>query len=159
MKTLIVYYSLEGSTHLIAETIASAIHADVLRLLPKDDIKSKGFMKYVWGGKAVVMGDIPELISFEKDPEQYDLIILGTPVWAFGPSPAMISFLKQASISGKKIAFFCCHGGGGKATTFTKMKKFLPACDVLGEIQFLDPAKKKSEEKVNQAVSWAKGLI
>ena len=58
MKTLIVYYSLEGNTQYAAERIAGRIGADVLRLVPKKAYHDKGFAKFFWGGKSAVMGEI-----------------------------------------------------------------------------------------------------
>ena len=55
MKTLIVYYSYEGNTKIIAETIGKSIEADIMELKPEKEMTSKGFMKYVWGGRAAVM--------------------------------------------------------------------------------------------------------
>lgn len=40
-KTLIVYYSLEGSTKLITETIAKEMNADIIECKPKKDISKK----------------------------------------------------------------------------------------------------------------------
>ncbi len=51
MKKLVIFYSFEGNTKLIAENIAQAIGADLLELKPKKKMKSKGFMKFVWGGQ------------------------------------------------------------------------------------------------------------
>jgi flavodoxin len=39
MKILIIYYSLEGNTKLIADTLERALNADTLRLEPIKDIK------------------------------------------------------------------------------------------------------------------------
>jgi len=40
MKTLVVYYSLEGNTKFIAETISKTVGADLLELKPIKDISS-----------------------------------------------------------------------------------------------------------------------
>ena len=61
MKTLIVYYTLEGNTHYTAKKIASAIGADVLRIKPVKTYPKKGFRKFFWGGKSAVMAETPEL--------------------------------------------------------------------------------------------------
>ncbi len=45
-KTLVVYYSYEGSTRLIAETIADTLKADILTLKPLEEMTSKGFLKF-----------------------------------------------------------------------------------------------------------------
>ena len=49
MKSLAVYYSLDGSTELMAKTIAQVIDADILELQPIKEINSIRFMKYIWG--------------------------------------------------------------------------------------------------------------
>ena len=123
-KTLIVYYSFEGSTRLISETIATVLDADILECKPIKDLKSKGFSKYFWGGRQVMFKKKPDLRSFEKDPENYEMIIIGTPVWAYNVTPAIRSFLSQTTLKDKKIALFCCHEGN-KGKTFETMKQEL----------------------------------
>lgn len=65
MKTLIVYYSLEGNTEYAAGRIAAALQADTLRLRPKKAYADKGFAKFFWGGKSAVMAEKPELEPYE----------------------------------------------------------------------------------------------
>ena len=87
MASLVVYYSLEGSTKLIAD-IATALGADLLELKPvKEEINPKSFLKFFWGGRQVVLKKIPELVPYERDIGKYDLIVIGTPVWAFNYAP------------------------------------------------------------------------
>jgi flavodoxin len=158
MKTLIIYYSFEGNTRFIAETIANTINADILELKPKEEIKSKGFMKYVWGGRQVVRQKSPELIPFDKKPEEYDMILIGTPVWAWTFAPALRTFLTTVKLQNKKIALFCCHGGQvGK--TFDKMKVLLNGNTILGETDFEEPLKNDKEYNSNRARQWAKEML
>lgn len=156
MKNLVVFYSFEGNTRYIAQSIAKAIDADLLELKPKKDVKSKSFMKYLWGGKQVVLGQKPELEKLDKDLNEYDFIIFGTPVWAFSYVPAFKTFFSQIKITGKKVALFCCNGGG-KGKTFTNMRDELKENDILGEIEFIDPIK-GDEKKAEEAVRWAKKI-
>ena len=62
LKILIVYYSFEGNTKFIAEKIQENLSCDIVRLIPKKEIKTKGFMKFFWGGKQVFMKELPECI-------------------------------------------------------------------------------------------------
>jgi flavodoxin len=80
MKTIVIFYSFEGNTRLIAENIARAAAADLLELKPKKEIPSHGFMKYVWGGRSTMMKADPELLPYDKDLQRYDLFFIGTPV-------------------------------------------------------------------------------
>ncbi len=155
MKALVVYYSLEGNTRLMAETIAATLGADLLELKPIDDIKPGGFMKYVWGGRQVVKKKKPELTPLAKNPQDYDFIILGTPVWAWSFTPALRSFFDQVKLTGKKVALFCCHGGG-KAKTLELMKAELAGNQVVAETDFLEPASQNKELNLAKAAEWAK---
>ncbi len=158
MKTLIVYYSFEGNTKLIAESISQEISADKLALKPENEPKSKGFMKYLWGGKEALMRTKPKLIPFNIDFKDYDVIFIGTPVWAWTYSPPLNTFFSNHLLKDKKIALFCCHGGG-KGKIFDKMKKALEGNDILGEIDFIEPIKKDTEKSVESARKWAKEII
>lgn len=47
MKSLIVYYSLEGNTEYVINKIKEVNNADVLKLVPKKAYSDKGFSKYM----------------------------------------------------------------------------------------------------------------
>lgn len=51
MKTLVIFYSLEGSCRYAAKRIADACGADLLELKPVKDIKAGKVTKYFWGGR------------------------------------------------------------------------------------------------------------
>ena len=158
-KVLIIFYSFEGNTKLIAENIAKEINSDILELKPVKEVKTKGFMKFFWGGKQAMMNEKPELQPMDKNPADYDIIFIGTPVWAWGPSPPLKTFFDTQKISGKKIALFCCHGGG-KGKTLEKMKKALGFDnEFIGQIDFRDPLKNRTEVNIQKAIKWAKGIL
>jgi flavodoxin len=157
MKTIIVYYSLDGNVKLLSETIAQELQADLLPLRLKKEIKSDSFMKYFWGGKQVVMKELPELEEFDFNPVDYDLIILGTPVWAASYTPALRSFLEKIDLSSKKVAFFCSHEGGS-GLTITNLKNRLRSSEVISSTDFLAPLKKGKEAALEKARGWAKTL-
>jgi flavodoxin len=161
-RTLIIYYSLEGSTKLIAETIAeelkdgSSDQVDLLELKPLKQPKSKGFMKYVWGGRMAMMKKTPELEDFDVNINDYDQIILGTPVWAWTFTPPLRTFFNNYKFSGKKVALFICHDGGpGK--TLEKMKSELQGNDIISTQDFKKTAQNK-EENVEIAKKWVETL-
>ncbi len=157
MKKLVVFYSFEGNTRFIAENIAQEIDADLLELRPKKDVKSKGFMKYFWGGRQVVMKATPKLESFDVNPQDYDILFIGTPVWAFSYAPALKSFFEKIHLADKKIAIFCCCQGI-KGRALEKMKESLKKNEIIGQIDFIDPLKIK-QASVLKAREWAKKLL
>jgi len=159
MKMLVIFYSFEGNTKLIAENIAKEINADILEINPVEKIKTKGFMKFFWGGKQAMMNEKPPLVPFNINPNNYDIIFIGTPVWAWGPAPPIKSFFEQCKISEKNIALFCCHGGA-KGKTLEKMKSAIGENNnFIGQIDFIDPLKKNTKKNINLAINWAKNIL
>ena len=156
-KSLVVYYSLEGNTALIAKAVAEELHADLLELQPVKSIPNKGFFKFFWGGKQVMMKERPELQPFSVNPADYDLIVLGTPVWAGSYNPAFRTFFAQYPLKGKQIGLFCCYAGN-EGKTIHALKAELPGNTFVGDIGFLNPGK-TPEKSVQAAKDWAKSIL
>ncbi len=158
MRILVVYYSFEGNTRFIAEAIASAIGADVLQLRRVKEIGTHGFMKFFLGGREVLMRKKPKLHPFDKDPADYDLLFIGTPVWSWNFAPPLRTFFKKVKLKGKKIALFCCCAGQ-KGRVFKKMKAELQGNEFVGEMDFIEPLKKGKDVARHRAAEWAEEIV
>ncbi len=157
-KVLIVYYSLSGNTKYIAEVMRESINADLLELKPIKEINSDNSMKYFWGGFQAKMKKKPKLNPITINPLEYDLLVLGTPVWAWNFSPPMRSFLSLYDLAGKNVALWLCSGGGqGKA--MEKFKNALKGSTIMGDIRFIDPLIHSPEENKTKAISWIQSII
>ena len=157
MKTAVIYYSYEGSTALVAELIREELKADIFEIKTRINKKRKGFAKYFWGGLEVVTHKKPALLPLSIDINKYDLVVLGSPVWAGSPSSPVFSFLTGTEIKGKKIALFCCCAGG-KGKVFEKLKGLLPGNTFAGEIEFIKPSVKNSAKLKQKIGEWVKTL-
>lgn len=112
MKTVILYYSYTGTTKKYVNLIKNIIDCDLIEIKPKKDIKSSGRLSsYVKGGLKVLKKESPELEKYEFNKDDYDFIIIASPVWAYTYAPAMKSFLENESILGKKVSYFMTHRG------------------------------------------------
>ena len=127
MKTLIVYYSLEGNTDYAANRIKEKTGADLLRLIPKKAYADKGFKKFFWGGKSAVFKDKPDLEEYDVDLSSYERIVFGFPVWAGTFTPPLRTFIEdnKGAIAEKSLAAFACQGGSGAEKSFDKMAKLI----------------------------------
>ena len=152
MKTLIVYYTLEGNTHYAAKKIASRLDADVLRVKPVKTYPRKGFRKFLWGGKSAVMAETPELEPYTFDASAYDRIVFGFPVWAGNVTPPLRTFIKENDLSGKRFAAFACQSGAGAEKAFEKLKTSLGIRELDAELVLIDPKTKPdpiNEKKIS----------
>lgn len=108
MKILVVYYSRTGRTEQAAKEIAGKLGADIEKI--GDKKKREGIWGFVFGGRDAMKKRLTE-IEMEIDPGDYDLVIVGTPVWAGNMTPAIRTYLVQTAGRLNKVAFFNTSGG------------------------------------------------
>ena len=157
MKTAVVFYSLDGNCALVAQEIQTQLNADLIRLETKDEKKRSGLAKFFWGGSMVFTHKKPPLKPYTFDPSEYDLIIIGTPVWASTPAPPIQTFIAEAHITGKKIGLFVCHMGG-KKDALVKFETLITDNEIVAETDFIKPAAGDIEEVKRQVTDWLKGF-
>lgn len=72
----------------------------------------------------------PELKSYPKTLDGYDVIYLGYPnYWSTMPM-AVFTFLEHFDFSGKTIKPFCTHEGSGMGSSVSDIKKLCPSATV-----------------------------
>lgn len=156
MKTALIYYSLEGNTELIANMIKDKIDVDLIKLIPEKEIPKEGFMKYVWGGKSVLFKEKPQLMNKGINLDTYDRIIFGTPIWAGGFTPPLLSFLTENTIKDKKISLYACNKGGSSQKCFSNFKDHLKDNEIIQTMEFKEPKeadKNLLEDKLDKFIS------
>lgn len=159
MRVLTIFYSLEGNTRFIANSINEELKGDLKEIRPKKEIPNKGFKKFLWGGKQVMFSEKPEIEDISIDFNKYDLIVFGTPIWASNFAPVFNTLFQKYDIKDKKIALFCCHGGGREGKAFIKLKEKLKENIFLGEAAFEDPLKKDTNNNALKAKEWIRDII
>ena len=111
MKTLIVYYSRTGVTKGIANKIQKELDCDIEEIT--DGRKYDGKIGFLKGGMNASMGRLSDIDPISKNPADYDLIIVGTPVWASNMAAPVFTYLTKYRDKINKMASFCtCMGGG-----------------------------------------------
>ena len=157
MKTLIVYYSYDGSSALIAGLLKEFLGAETLELKTVDEKRRRGISLIFWGGFQAVKGKKAALKPYSVKPEDYDLIILGSPVWAGAPAPALNTFIAETDFSNKKLALYCTHGGGMRKF-FDTLKSRIKNGVIAGEVDFQDVKKTPPEVLRQNVKDWAERI-
>jgi flavodoxin len=152
LKTLVVYYSRTGNARFVAETIAAEVGADIEEVI--DLKKRSGAFGFLSGGSDARRGKETKIAPTTKSPAGYDLIIVGTPVWAGRPSPAIRTYLKKNDLSGKKVAVFFAQGGK-KPRAIEQTKALMPNSNCLGELSVTNALASKQESE-KQITEWCK---
>ncbi|MFX1351843.1 MAG: flavodoxin family protein [Promethearchaeota archaeon] len=129
MKSLVAYYSRTGNTRTVAKAIAEELKADLDEVI---DLKKRsgpiGWLRagYESGRKRMTR------INFNINPENYDLIIIGTPIWNNNMTPAARTYITDHDLEGKNLAFFCVGGGSNFSNTLGGMERLVSKSVVRG---------------------------
>ena len=128
-KKLIVYFSYTGNTKKIAEKVCKEVKADMVEIetvIPYGE----NYNQVVQQGKEEVeRGFKPKIKKLKVDLAQYDIIILGTPVWWYTMAPAVFTFLTDNNLTDKVIIPFATNGGW-IGHTFEDIKKACPRSEM-----------------------------
>jgi flavodoxin len=130
MKILIAYYSRSGVTGRVAKQIQSATGGDLFEIkvqtpYPPDysDVVQQAKQEIEAKYKPPLLNDLPDVSS-------YDMIFIGSPNWWSTIAPPVAAFLSGDSFSGKTVAPFITHGGGGLAGCVADIKALCPGANV-----------------------------
>jgi len=89
-----------------------------------EDIKKRdGKIGYAKAAKDALLKKETDIEEVTYAPADFDIVLIGTPVWSGTTTPAIRTYLNKYKTDLNKVAFFCTHGGGGKAKTFKAMKE------------------------------------
>lgn len=153
MKTLIAYYSRTGTTKQVAELIAKELNADIEEII---DLKNrKGVLGYIKSGKDAALKKLTE-IEYKKNPKEYDLVIIGTPVWAGNMTPAIRTYLTKNKLE-KGVGLFVTAGSSSFEKTFNAIKELVPKATVKAELGLITKdVKEGAQEKIKEFVGKIK---
>jgi flavodoxin len=121
MKICIIYHSETGNTRHVAQHLASVFDAKLVEIC-EVATHSRLTRFLVW----CKMARGEELTKIEPDVVDvsgYDLLVFGSPVWAFKPTPAIHTAINAlVGCEGKRAVAFSTHGGrpGQTEETFKK---------------------------------------
>ena len=123
MKTLVAFYSRTGTTKKVGDMIAEKIDAEVEEI--KDTVERSGTMGYIRSGRDAMKKRLTKLESLKRNLSDYDLIVVGTPIWGWNMSAPVRTFLTEQKDNLKEVAFFCTMGGSGDKQAFAEMEKII----------------------------------
>ena len=131
-KTLIAYFSFSGNTMELANMIEEEVSGDIFRIVP----------------------EIPYTNIFAN----YELIILGFPIWWYDLPMPVWSFVEEYDFSGKTVIPFYTHNGSSSgASSLETLKSLLPNSDFKQDKALSIRGSRVSSSK-SEVVSWTTEL-
>jgi flavodoxin len=118
-KILVVFYSRSGTTRRVAQALSEALKCDLEEITePKPRTGFLGYIRSLLEARR----KRPSIIAPKKhDVSSYDLVAIGTPVWAWSLSSPVRAYLTATASQLPEVAFCCTLGGKGSESTFAQM--------------------------------------
>ena len=136
-KKLVAYFSAGGVTADAAKKIAQAANADLYEIRPEVAYTAADLN---WQDKksrsSVEMNDRtfrPALADKNAKAEEYDVILLGFPIWWYTAPTIINTFLESYELSGKTIILFATSGSTGFDKSAADLKASVDDSTVIRE--------------------------
>jgi len=131
VKSLVVYYSRSGRTRKVGELIAQKLKSDIEEIVDKQN--RSGMKGYLFSGRDAFLNKFTQIQSSDVNLSNYDLVIIGSPIWAGKMPPAIRTFLNVSSA--KKVGFYCTCGGSDSRRIFADMHSIMVDSKLLGTLR------------------------
>jgi flavodoxin len=121
-RILVAYYSLSGNTERVALELAARLGADCERIT--DLANRRGLFGHIGATLDSIRERPARLAGTLKNPRDYALCVVGTPIWAGKITPAARAYLQLHRGKFNEAAFFITSGS-------TDVEKVAPAMELL----------------------------
>ena len=109
MKTLILYYSRTGNTGKVAQALQQALGADLCQIdCPR---YRPGGLRYLLAGYDSLRGRLPQIDLPDVAIADFDLVLLGAPVWTSYPATPLRALLATTPQFTGQVGLFMTLGG------------------------------------------------
>lgn len=129
-KVLVVYFSESGNTQKLAKTISDQVGGDFRRIEPVVPYPT-GQELFDYTEEERDNDGRPQFKDLGVNPEDYDVIFVGYPMWWYTLPMIMYTFFDEYDFSGKTIVPFNTHEGSGDGGTYDTIGELEPDATVL----------------------------
>ena len=139
MNKVVCYFSASGITKRVAESISSAINADIFEIEPSIPYTSEDLD---WTNKSsrtsVEMSDKNSRPSIKSsgDISNYDTVIIGFPVWWYTAPTIINTFIESNNFDGKKVYIFVTSVSSTVDGSFNDLKEKYPNINFISGKRF-----------------------
>jgi menaquinone-dependent protoporphyrinogen IX oxidase len=150
MKNLVLFYSRTGTTKKIGLEIAYKLDCDFEEII--DEKNRSGPLGWISAGKDAKQKNLTKLKDLKHDISEYDLVIIGTPIWSWNLSTPIRTLLTKNREKLKKtnLAFFCTMGSEGDKKAFEEMEALSKKPIATLALTSAEVSKGKFEEKLDK---------
>ena len=155
-KILVAYFSATNNTEGVAQKLADGLGADLYEIVPEQPYTDEDLD---YGNSesrsSVEMNDPsarPAISGSVENMEQYNVVLVGYPIW-WGEAPRIMStFMESYDFSGKTLAAFCTSASSGFGSSDSALRSAADGAN------WLDGHRFSAGASADDVMEWANGL-
>lgn len=122
-KILVVYFSKTGTTERYAKEISDRLNSDIIEINPVVSYPDS-YSETVRIAEQEKNDDArPEIQPIDVDMTQYDIVLIGYPIWYRAPPMVVLTFLEGFDLTGKTVINFATSGSSPISETSPFIEK------------------------------------
>ena len=129
-KMIIIYFSRTGNTETFANYITKNSNITSYKIVPSSPYPEDYNTMLSIAQDERKNNARPEIQNPLTDISQYDIILLGYPIWYSHIPNIIITQLEKLNLNGKIIYPFNTHGGSGVGSSISDIKDYAPGATV-----------------------------
>lgn len=155
-KILVAYFSHSGNTKKIAKFIESRLDCDLFEIVAKKPYPTNYGAVLKISREEYQQNIFPEFYDFEKNVKDYDVVILGFPIW-WNTMPMVVqNFLSKYDFSDKKIIPYSTNESSGLGNSLEDIYYICPDAEVISEFDIQGVLAFDARKDVN---AWIDSII
>ena len=111
MRQLFIYYSATGKGDVVANYLKEN-GVEIRKVKAIDKLPKSTFLKIMTGGFLAGINYKAKLIDFNSNIDDYDQIIIGSPIWNGKLSCPINTVLETLNLEDRNVKFILCSGSG-----------------------------------------------
>jgi flavodoxin len=129
-KMIIIYFSRTGNTETFANYIKKNSNITSYKIVPSTPYPEDYNTMLNIAQEERNNNARPEIQNPLTDISQYDIVLLGYPIWYSHIPNIIITQLEKLNLNGKTIYPFNTHGGSGVGSSISDIKSYAPGATV-----------------------------
>lgn len=122
MKSIYIYYSYTGNGEIVAEELNKK-GVEIRKVVRKKKLPKSFFFGVMTGGFLAGIKHKDKLVDFDSNIEEYEQIIIGSPIWNARFSSPINTVLSKLDLSNKQVTFVLYSGSGEAKKAVKRINK------------------------------------
>ena len=149
----------KGNTEIVAEAIAELTGGDLYHITtaepyPEDyaSMLTRAREELDADARPALAGELPSL-------DDYDVLMIGYPIWHGATPRPMLTFLERYDLTGKRLIPFNTHEGSGQSGTVSEIEASAPESEMLEGIAIQGKVAQEDDGRTRELLTeWLAGI-